>query len=140
MPLTFQEQAVRDLLLDEGLSFESHHVFALPGSPPQGMSVDFLVFLGAGVVLECTLCGKKRGAALSELRRRSAFMDYRFGLLKTTLPKLVCGAFVEAPNEDRERLGELRPILARSDFVATSNAELRFRLARIRSGRGGGGS
>ena len=55
IPLTRQEEAVRDLLLDEQLSFESHHVFELPPTSPQrGLSVDFLVFLGSGIAIECT--------------------------------------------------------------------------------------
>jgi hypothetical protein len=88
MPLTRQEEAVRDILIEERLSFESHHVFELPPPTPQrGLSVDFLVFLGGGVVIECTACNRSRGSALSELRRRSAYMDFRFGLLKASLPK-----------------------------------------------------
>jgi len=126
MPLTRQEEAVRNLLLEERLSFESHHVFELPPSSPQrGMSVDFLVFLGPGIAIECTACNRNRGSALSELRRRTAFMDYRFGLLKTSMPKLVCGALVEAPNEDQRRLvRELNPILKNSSFLASSSQEL----------------
>jgi hypothetical protein len=125
MPLTRQEEAVRDLLLEERLSFEAHHVFELPPlSPQRGLSVDFLVFLGSGIVIECTACNRRRGSALSELRRRSAYMDFRFGLLKTSLPKLVCGAF-EGANEDQDRLArELQLILKNSDFLAISCDEL----------------
>ena len=122
-PLTFQEEQVRKLLLDERLTFEAHHVFGLPDG--DRISVDFLVFLGAGIVLECTKCEKKRGRAMSEVRRRCAFMDYRFGLLKGTLPGIRCGSLVEAPNEDQEALGfVLRKVLARADFFARSLDEL----------------
>lgn len=66
MPLTRQEELVRDLLLEERLSFEAHHVFEFPPSSPQrGLSVDFLVFLGGGVAIECTACNRNRGSALS---------------------------------------------------------------------------
>jgi hypothetical protein len=131
MPLTRQEEVVRNLLIEERLSFESHHVFELrPSSPQRGLSVDFLVFLGAGVAIECTACNRSRGSALSEVRRRAAFMDYRFGLLKASFPRLVCGAFVEAPNEDQERLArQLKPILRNSDFLARSGEELRDELS-----------
>ena len=137
-PLTLQEQAVKDILLEERLAFESHHVFELPPSSAQrGLSVDFLIFLGHGMVLECTYCKRKRGSALSELRRRSAFMDYRFGLLKGILPKLVCGAFIEAPNESKERLATLSFILSSADFVASSIEDLQGELDRFRlSARG----
>jgi len=126
MPLTRQEEAVRDLLVEERLSFEAHLVFELPPlSPQRGLSVDFLVFLGSGVAIECTACNRNRGSALSELRRRSAYMDFRFGLLKASLPKLVCGAFIEAANEDQVRLArELQLILKNSDFLAISCDEL----------------
>ena len=126
MPLTRQEEAARDYLIDARLSFESHHVFELDGSSSQkGISVDFLVFTGSGVAIECTVCGRKKGSALSEVRRRSAFMDYRFGLLKGSFPRLTCGALVEAPNEDQDHLSqELIPILRRSDFIASSIEEL----------------
>lgn len=66
------------------------------------------------------------------LRRRSAFMDYRFGLLKACLPKLACGAFVEAPNESKEKLAALSFILSSADFVASSIEELQEELRRFR--------
>jgi hypothetical protein len=136
MPLTKQEEAVKNLLLEEWLSFESHHVFELsPESPQRGLSVDFLLFLGNGVVIECTSCERKRGSAASELRRRSAYMDYRFRLLKAKLPKLVCGAFVEAPYESKEKIVALRPILGSADFLAASILELRKVLGKLRTQR-----
>jgi hypothetical protein len=128
MPLTFQEEEVRNMLIDERLPFESHHVFDLRRSGR--LAVDFLVFRGPGVVLECTVCSTSRGRALSELRRRSAFMDYRFGLLKAWYPKLLCGAVVDAQQEDQERLAsQLKPILRNSDFLARSIDELRHELS-----------
>ena len=132
MPLTRQEEAVRNLLIDQRLPFEAHHVFELPPwSVQRGLSVDFLVFLGGGVAIECTACNRNRGSALSEVRRRSAFMDYRFGLLKASFPRLACGAFVEAPNEDQDHLArQLKPILRNSNFVAKSSEELRDELRR----------
>jgi hypothetical protein len=133
MPLTPQEEAVKRLLTERRLSFEPHHVFDL--KEMGGISVDFLVFLRAGLVIECTTCSARRGRALSEARRRSAYMDYRFGLLKTLFPKLSCGALIEAPNEDQERLAsQLKPILRNSDFVARSEEEVRIELDRFRGG------
>jgi hypothetical protein len=134
MPLTRQEGVVRDLLLEERLSFESHHVFELPPESAQrGLSVDFLVFIGGGVAIECTACNRNRGSALAELRRRSAYMDFRFGLLKDSLPKLACGAFIEAPAEDQEKLAtELGPYLKHADFLARNLEELRGLIASLR--------
>jgi hypothetical protein len=137
MPLTFQEDEVKNMLIDEHFPFESHHVFELPSSSAQlGFSVDFLVFLGPGVVLECTSCSKARGWAISELRRRSAFMDYRFGLLRALHPNLVFGAVVDAQREDQQRLeDQLKPILRNSHFLARSTEELRVELHNILGGR-----
>jgi hypothetical protein len=131
MPLTPQEEDVKTLLLESRLPHEAHHVFDLKSRGR--MSVDFLVFLGAGVVIECTRCSTRKGRALSELRRRSAFMDYRFALLKGSFPGLACGALVEAPNEKQESLSrELKLILKDADFVATSSEELQGALSRLR--------
>ena len=127
MPLTLQEEAVKRLLTEQRMAFEAHHVFDL--KEMGRISVDFLVFFHEGLVIECTNCSTRKGRALSELRRRAAYMDYRFGLLKASFPKLVCGALVEAPNEDPERLAsQLKPILRNSDFVARSDDELRGEL------------
>lgn len=131
MPLTSQEEGVKRLLLEIRLPHEAHHVFDLESKGR--MSVDFLVFLGAGVVIECTNCSTRRSRALSELRRRSAFIEYRFALLKGSFPGLVCGALVEAPNEKQESLSrELKLILKDADFVATSSEELQATLCRLR--------
>jgi hypothetical protein len=131
MPLTPQEEGVKRLLLEICLPHEAHHVFDLKSKGR--MSVDFVVFLGAGVVIECTRCSTRKSRALSELRRRSAFMNYRFGLLKGSFPKLACGAFLEAPNEKQESLSrELRLILKDADWIATSSEELQGALSRLR--------
>jgi hypothetical protein len=130
MPMTGQEQSVRDLLISKRLSFETHHVFEL--SPRVRMSVDFLVFKGAGVVLECTCCTRSKGSAMSEARRRSAFMEYRFGLLKKAYPAIVCGALVEAPKEDQEVLSEtVLGVLHSAGFVACSLQELSALIDRV---------
>ena len=123
MPLTGQEQSVREILVGKRLSFATHHVFEL--SPKVRMSVDFLVFRGAGVVLECTCCTRTKGSAMSEARRRAAFMEYRFGLLKKAYPAIVCGALVEAPKEDQERLkAVITEVLQHADIVTISLEEL----------------
>ena len=133
MPLTSQEEMVRRLLIDRRLSFEQHHVFDL--GKRGRLSVDFLVVFGPGIVLECTSCSTKRGKALSEIRRRSAFINYRFQLLKTAFPGLICGALIEAPNEDQAKLAsELTQILTFSNFNARGEEELREALSVIQAG------
>ncbi len=130
MPLTGQEQSVRDILVGKRLCFATHHVFEL--SPKVRMSVDFLVFRGAGVVLECTSCTRSKGSAMSEARRRSAFMEYRFGLLKKAYPAIVCGALVEAPKEDQEKLADVvLGVLASADFRAHALEQLSEELDRL---------
>lgn len=130
MPLTSQETAVKALLVRRRLAFEPHHVFDLASLGR--LSVDFLVFSGPGIVLECTACSSKRGSAISEVRRRSAFIDYRLGLLKTSFPNLVCGALIEAPREDPVRLStELRKILRHADIISLNDQDLDDQLSRI---------
>lgn len=127
MPLTHQEKVVKEVLLEERLPFNLHHVFEL--TPAVRFSVDFLVFSGAGIVLECTECSERKGRALSELRRRTAFMNYRFSQLKASFPRLACGAVIRASLEDQQRMREeLTPILSSSDFLSRSAEELRASL------------
>jgi len=130
MPLTAQEDGVRRLLIERRLSFEQHHVLDL--GRIGRLSVDFLVFFGPGIVLECTSCGSKRGRALAEVRRRGAYIDYRFGLLRSAFPNLTCGALIEAPFEDPDHLRmELAKILRNSKFVAHSSGGLERFLPKV---------
>ena len=85
MPLTSQEEAVKRLLTEQRMSFEAHHVFDL--KERGRISVDFLVFLDAGLVIECTSCSTRKGRALSELRRRAAYMDYQVRIAEGVVPK-----------------------------------------------------
>jgi hypothetical protein len=129
-PLTPQEESVRKLLVNQCLNFEPHHVFQLPSSR---LAVDFLIFQGAGVVIECTTCSSRRGRALAEVKRRSSYMDYRFRSLKEAFPKLVCGALVEAQNENQEVLmKQLKPVLINSDFQVCSLEQLSASLGALR--------
>ena len=124
MPLTSQEEAIKRLLTEQRLPFEAHHVFDL--KERGGISVDFLVFLRAGLVNRMHRLLRKERTGAIRGKASSAYMDYRFGLLKTLFPKLSCGALIEAPNENQERLAsQLKPILRNSDFVARSNEEIR---------------
>ncbi len=125
-PLTGQEVAVKELFVDRRLSFESHHVFEL--SPKFRMSVDFLIFAGNGKVLECTYCERRKGSAVGEVRRRGANMDYRFHVLKIKHPKLVCGALLEAPNENPDRVREVADSFPNMDFAAICLDELMERM------------
>jgi hypothetical protein len=130
MPLTPQEEAVKRILLDCRLTFSAHHVFDL--KQRGRFCVDLVDFHGPGLVLECTACGTKWGRAISEVRRRAAFMDYRFSALKSALPNLRRGAFIEAPHEDTDRLKvELVRTLRNSDFFASTGESLQRCLPKV---------
>lgn len=129
-PLTFQEEMVKGILMGQNLSFEPHHVFDLSyaGRHP----VDFLVFTGPGLVIECTRCGTIRGRAMAEVRRRAVFMQYWFGLIKTVFPKIHCGALVEAPNEKPDKLAlQLGLILKDADFFSRTGEELAEAVTKV---------
>jgi hypothetical protein len=129
-PLTSQEEMVKGILIDQNLCFRPHHVFDLSyaGRHP----VDFLVFLGPGLVIECTRCCTVRGRAMSEVRRRAVFMQHWFALIKTAFPQIRCGALVEAPNEKPDKLAhELKLILKDADFFARTGEELGESVARL---------
>lgn len=128
MPLTPQEESVKDLLIEKHLPFRVHHVFEL--SHAVRMSVNFLIFTSSGIVLECTYCAKRRGSAISEANRRGAFINYRFGLLKLAFSKIVCGGLIEAPNEDQSSMRRgMEKVLSNADFLALSLEELCNSLA-----------
>jgi hypothetical protein len=130
MPWTPQELAVKELLIENRLPFEAHHVFELSGKIR--MSVDLLIFSGPGMVLECTFCSKGRGSAMSEVRRRCAFIEYRFRLLKSHLTRLNCGVLIEAPKEDQTELYDVVSQVARNaDFRILSLEQLAEQLGRI---------
>src|SRR2546426_10122263 len=101
-PLTLQEEMVKGMLIGQNLSFEPHYVFDMGslGRHP----VDFVVFLGAGVAIECTGSYARRGRALADLKRRSALINYWFGTIKKVFPNVSCAALIEGPSEDQERL------------------------------------
>jgi hypothetical protein len=130
-PLTSQEQRVKEMLVEERLAFEPHHVFDLGalGRRP----VDFVVFLGAGVAIECTGCYARRGRALADLRRRSALINYWFGTIKKVFPNVRGAALIEGPSEDQERLAaQLKPILKDADSLTRTIGELREALRGLR--------
>jgi len=132
-PLTPQEEMVRGILLGKNLSFHAHHVFDLSyaGRHP----VDFLVFLGPGLVLECTRTATARGHAMTEVRRRTVYMEYWFGFIKAIYPQIRCAVLVEAPNEKPERLEQtLKLTLKDADFFARSGEELGESIARLLRG------
>jgi len=130
-PLTPQEGRVAGMLFDQKLSFHAHHTFDLSyaGKHP----VDFLVFHGPGIVIECTSCSTIRGRAMGEVRRRAVFMQYWFSLLKDVYPKILCAALVEAPNEKQDKLArQLRFILKDADLITKNLEELRGLVASLR--------
>jgi hypothetical protein len=135
-PLTSQEDMVRGILVDQNLNFKPHYVFdlGLAGRHP----VDFLVFLGPGLVLECTRTSTVRGRAMSEVRRRAVFMQYWFGVIKTVFPKILCATLVEAPNEKQDKLArQLQLILKDANFCARTGEELREALGELRRSKSG---
>jgi hypothetical protein len=122
-PLTDQERSVKSRLRKEGISFKSQCFIV--ASPLEKFVVDFLVQIGEGCIVECTFCAKRRGKALSELKHRCAWTDYRFRVLKSSRPGISCIALAEAPNEDQQRLLDaLNPILSSADAVCTSQDSL----------------
>ncbi|MDA4117040.1 MAG: hypothetical protein OK455_01695 [Thaumarchaeota archaeon] len=132
-PLTSQEEMVRGILVGRNLSFKPHYVFDFgqAGRHP----VDFLVFLGPGLVIECTRCGTARGRAMSEIRRRAVFMQYWFALIRSVFPNIRCVALVEAPNEKPDKLAyQLKLILKDADFFARTGEEFGESIAKF--GRG----
>jgi hypothetical protein len=69
---------------------------------------------------------------MSEVRRRCAFIEYRFHLLKSHLTKLNCGVLIEAPKEDQTELYDVvSQIAITADFKMLSLEELAKHLGGI---------
>ncbi len=70
--------------------------------------------------------------AMAEVRRRCAYLDYRFSLLKNFLPNILCAVLVEAPKEDQTRVLEVvTRILGKWNLVTTTLTALRAGLAKL---------
>ena len=128
IPLTDQERQVRDLLLEQRLTYLTHAVF-----PNQGrlIVVDFFL-CDRNVVLECWKTTGRRGVALGWMERNAAFIDVKFRRLKVTHPGIRCIALAEAPREEQATLVRvLGQLLVHADGLAFSIDDLRSAILRV---------
>ncbi len=109
IPLTAQEEGVKELLDGLRVSYRIHEVF-----PYKGRSIVADYFLPEkNLVIECWMSESRRGVALGWMERNGIYVDYKFKRLKEAHPEIRCGALVEAPQVDlpslREWVGAVMP-------------------------------
>jgi hypothetical protein len=128
IPLTEQEQQVRDLLLEQRLTHLTHAVF-----PNQGRLIVVDFFLSdRRTVLECWKTTGSRGVALGWMERNAAFIDVKFRRLKDLHPGISCVAFAEAPHVDTATLTRvLGEVLVNADGLAFSLDGLQSAILKV---------
>lgn len=133
IPLTAQEEAVKELLDERGLPYRVHEVFAYK---ERSIVVDFFL-QQKNLVIECCFSKSRSGTALGWMERNGIYVDYKFRRLKEAHPEISCLAFVEAPQVDLERLRErVAAVVPHADWLVLTIAE--FELA-VREWCGVGG-
>lgn len=120
IPLTIQEEAVKEVLDECGLSYRVHEVFAYKN---RSIVADFFL-PERNLVIECWLSESRRGTALGWMERNGIYVDYKFRRLKETYPEIRCGALVEAPQVDSQSLREwVGAVMPHADWVAFTMEE-----------------
>ncbi len=115
LPLNLQEEHVKEVLDENHLSCKVHEVFPIG---IRSQVVDF--FLPEHrVVIECWLSRSRRGAALTWIESKAAYVDLKFKRLKERYPGIRCMALVEVPQVDLVSLHQvIGPVMVHADWVA----------------------
>lgn len=133
-----QELSVMDVLKELDIPYVPHKVFDL--GPLGFISVDFFVGFstllsrrsGHSIVIECTYTASRQGKALSQLRRRAVWMNWKFTQLRSRTPSLVCIALIEAQQVGSDLLtASIGPFLTSANHILWSVEGLRDLLMRI---------
>ena len=125
IPLTDQEEAIKELLDARGIDYRVHEVF-----PYKGRSIVADYFLPErNLVIECWMSGSRRGVALGWMERNGIYVDYKFKRLKETYHGIGCGALVEATQVDLPSLREwVGAVMPHADWVAFTMEEFELRI------------
>jgi hypothetical protein len=121
VPLTEQEEKVRDILLQHGISHLTHAVFPVGN---RFYVCDFFLS-DRRLVLEVWKSTSRRGVALGWIERNAAYVDLKFRRIKGAYPEVRCVALVEVVQADPSLVREYAgPVLEHADAVCCSMEEL----------------
>src|SRR2546428_4575588 len=121
VPLTNQEEAVKEVLQQLHFEYKVHTIFPFGN---RAIVPDF--FLPRhNLVIECWMSESRRGVALGWAERNAAFIDLKFRRLKENYLGISRLGLVELRQVDLGSLQEVvGPIMAHSDFMLYSMREL----------------
>jgi len=121
LPLTEQEEQVRDILLQHGITHLTHTVFPVD---KRMYVVDFFLS-DHRTILEVWKSTSRRGVALGWIEKNAAYVDLKFKRIKGAYPEIRSVALVEVvqaePSQVREYAG---PALEHADVLCCSMEEL----------------
>ena len=103
LPLNFQEEHVKEVLDELRLPNRLHEVFPVGN---RSIVPDFFL-PEQNLVIECWRSGSRRGAALTWVEGKAAYVDLKFSRLKANYPGIRCLALVEVPQVDLASLHEV---------------------------------
>ena len=121
VPLTEQEESVKELLEGLHVQYQAHTVFPYRG---RSMVVDFFL-PGPNLVVECWRSESRRGSALMWVEKNAAYVDLKFARLKDGYPGMRCLGFVEALQVDLDSLKRIvGAVMVHADSMTYESAEL----------------
>lgn len=120
LPLNFQEENVKEVLDENHLSYRAHEVFPIG---IRSQVVDFFL-PEQNVVIECWLSRSRRGAALTWIESKAAYIDLKFKRLKEQYPGIKCLGLVEVSQVDRPSLVQVvGAVMVHADWMTYSMME-----------------
>jgi len=121
VPLTEQEESVKELLEGLRVQYQAHAVFPYLN---RSMVVDFFV-PRPNVVIECWRSESRRGSALMWVEKNAAYVDLKFARLKDGYHGIRCLRFVEALQVNLDSLKRIvGAVMVHADSMTYEFAEL----------------
>ncbi len=121
VPLTEQEEKVRDILLQYRVSYATHQVFPVAN---RMYVVDFYL-PNDRTVIECWQSSSRRGVALTWVEKNAAYIDWKFRRIKGSYPEVKCVALVEVMQAEPELVREYTGVvMEHADVLCCSMEEL----------------
>ena len=121
MPLTEQEEQVKDILLQYGITHLTHAVFPVS---ERLYVVDFFL-PDYRLIVECWKSTSRRGVALTWVERNAAYVDLKFRRIKGAYPGVKCLGLVEVSQADPDVVAKyVRAVMEHADSMAYTMTQL----------------
>jgi hypothetical protein len=128
VPLTEQEEQVREILLQHGVTHMPHAVFPVKN---RMYVVDFFI-TDFRTVVECWRSGSRRGVALCWIEKNAAYINLKFKRLHTAYPDIRFVALAEVEQAQPSLVREyVEPVIEYGDVVCCSMEEFAAALLKI---------